>query len=144
MDDPDHIAIKARAKEMQRQEMEEIRQREANETALQAIGFPKKRQKTGSSGGLASEGAAFGEGGGGSSSSKNNGTSVASSGPGLGKSSSLTNNGGSSGDAGALAAAGAGSASAGGSHFGSSTKPVSCRVVHFWKFNYSSLSLSRQ
>lgn len=31
---------------MQRLEMEEIRQREANETALQAIGFPKKRLKT--------------------------------------------------------------------------------------------------
>ncbi|KAI7687003.1 Transcription initiation factor TFIID subunit 4 [Sarcoptes scabiei] len=46
VDDPDHIAIKARAKEMQRLEMEEIRQREANETALQAIGFPKKRLKT--------------------------------------------------------------------------------------------------
>lgn len=50
MDDPDHIAIKARAKEMQRQEMEEIRQREANETALQAIGSHKKRLKTNSSG----------------------------------------------------------------------------------------------
>jgi len=35
-----------RAKEMQRQEMEELRQREANETALQAIGNPKKRLKT--------------------------------------------------------------------------------------------------
>lgn len=31
---------------MQRQEMEELRQREANETALQAIGNPKKRLKT--------------------------------------------------------------------------------------------------
>ena len=46
VDDPDHLAIKARAKEMQRQEMEEIRQREANETALQAIGSHKKRIKT--------------------------------------------------------------------------------------------------
>ncbi|XP_054165319.1 transcription initiation factor TFIID subunit 4-like isoform X2 [Oppia nitens] len=45
-DDPDHIAIKLKAKEMQRQEMEELRQREANETALQAIGNPKKRLKT--------------------------------------------------------------------------------------------------
>jgi hypothetical protein len=34
-----------RAKEMQRQEMEELRQKEANETALQAIGNPKKRLK---------------------------------------------------------------------------------------------------
>lgn len=46
VDDPDHIAIKARAKEMQRLEMEELRQREANKTALQAIGNPKKRLKT--------------------------------------------------------------------------------------------------
>lgn len=46
VDDPDHLAIKARAKEMQRQEAEEIRQREANETALQAIGMPRKKQKT--------------------------------------------------------------------------------------------------
>ncbi|CAG2121960.1 unnamed protein product, partial [Medioppia subpectinata] len=45
-DDPDHIAIKQRAKEMQRQELEELRQREANETALQAIGMPRKRLKT--------------------------------------------------------------------------------------------------
>ena len=40
-DDPDQVAIKARAKEMQRQELEEIRQKEANETAMRAIG--KKR-----------------------------------------------------------------------------------------------------
>lgn len=126
MDDPDHIAIKARAKEMQRQEMEEIRQREANETALQAIGFPKKRQKTGGG----SDGTSLGEGGG-LSASKNNGNSIASTT--LGKSSSLTNNGGSSGDGGGSGTGGGGS-SAGGGHFGSSNKPVSYQVVDFESF----------
>lgn len=45
---------------MQRLEMEEIRQREANETALQAIGFPKKRLKAGS--GMPSTGGSSGAG----------------------------------------------------------------------------------
>lgn len=37
--------LKLKAKEMQKAEMEEARQREANETALLAIG-PRKKQKT--------------------------------------------------------------------------------------------------
>lgn len=141
MDDPDHIAIKARAKEMQRQEMEEIRQREANETALQAIGFPKKRQKTGpatsgggtnSSGGPSSVGGGgsgggtdgpFGTGGGGSLNNLSGGSN--SNGLGLGSSSSsgLTNHSG--GGGGGLGGSGGGN----GAGSGSSTKPVSVHVV---------------
>lgn len=45
-EDPEQMKLKQRAKELQRQEMEELRQKEANETALQAIGNPKKRIKT--------------------------------------------------------------------------------------------------
>ena len=98
VDDPDHIAIKARAKEMQRLEMEEIRQREANETALQAIGFPKKRLKTG------------------------NASSSASGSGGLGGSSAISANSG----LGGLGASASGSASGGSNPFGSYTsKPVS-------------------
>lgn len=143
MDDPDHIAIKARAKEMQRQEMEEIRQREANETALQAIGFPKKRQKTGpatsgggtnSSGGPSSVGGGgsgggtdgpFGTGGGGGGSLNNLSGGSNSNGLGLGSSSSsgLTNHSGGSG--GGLGGSGGGN----GAGSGSSTKPVSVHVV---------------
>ncbi|XP_044587310.1 transcription initiation factor TFIID subunit 4-like isoform X3 [Cotesia glomerata] len=49
-EDPEQAKLKAKAKEMQRAEMEELRQREANLTALQAIG-PRKKPKldTGSS-----------------------------------------------------------------------------------------------
>ncbi|CAH1960048.1 unnamed protein product [Acanthoscelides obtectus] len=43
-EDPEQAKLKAKAKEMQRVEMEELRQREANATALQAIG-PRKRPK---------------------------------------------------------------------------------------------------
>ncbi|CAG2057590.1 unnamed protein product [Timema podura] len=43
-EDPEQAKLKAKAKEMQRAEMEELRQREANLTALQAIG-PRKKQK---------------------------------------------------------------------------------------------------
>lgn len=41
-EDPEQAKLKAKAKEMQRVEMEELRQREANLTALQAIGTRKK------------------------------------------------------------------------------------------------------
>lgn len=43
-EDPEQAKLKAKAKEMQRVEMEELRQREANATALQAIG-PRKKPK---------------------------------------------------------------------------------------------------
>lgn len=43
-EDPEQAKLKAKAKEMQRAEMEELRQREANLTALQAIG-PRKKAK---------------------------------------------------------------------------------------------------
>ncbi|XP_031789610.1 transcription initiation factor TFIID subunit 4 isoform X5 [Nasonia vitripennis] len=43
-EDPEQAKLKAKAKEMQRAEMEEARQREANQTALQAIG-PRKKPK---------------------------------------------------------------------------------------------------
>uniref|UniRef100_T1PBV3 Transcription initiation factor TF2D component TAF4 family n=1 Tax=Musca domestica TaxID=7370 RepID=T1PBV3_MUSDO len=44
VEDPEQAKMKARAKEMQRAEMEELRQRDANMTALQAIG-PRKKLK---------------------------------------------------------------------------------------------------
>ncbi|XP_017136843.1 transcription initiation factor TFIID subunit 4 isoform X4 [Drosophila miranda] len=44
VEDPEQAKMKARAKEMQRAEMEELRQRDANLTALQAIG-PRKKLK---------------------------------------------------------------------------------------------------
>ncbi|CAG0890388.1 unnamed protein product [Darwinula stevensoni] len=43
-EDPEHAKLKAKAKEMQRAELEELRQKEANLTALQAIG-PRKKPK---------------------------------------------------------------------------------------------------
>ncbi|CRL06913.1 CLUMA_CG019583, isoform A [Clunio marinus] len=43
-EDPEQAKLKAKAKEMQRAEMEELRHREANNTALQAIG-PRKKPK---------------------------------------------------------------------------------------------------
>ena len=58
---------------MQRLEMEEIRQREANETALQAIGFPKKRQKTSMGGSSVLSGSSGGGLAGGSSSDAHSG-----------------------------------------------------------------------
>ncbi|KAG5678471.1 hypothetical protein PVAND_008141 [Polypedilum vanderplanki] len=42
-EDPEQAKLKAKAKEMQRAELEELRHREANNTALQAIG-PRKRK----------------------------------------------------------------------------------------------------
>ncbi|KAL4234340.1 hypothetical protein ACF0H5_005991 [Mactra antiquata] len=43
-EDPEHLKLKQRAKDMQAAEMEEVRQREANLTALAAIGPRKKRK----------------------------------------------------------------------------------------------------
>ncbi|KAJ0173818.1 hypothetical protein K1T71_010967 [Dendrolimus kikuchii] len=49
-EDPEQAKLKAKAKEMQRAELEELRQREANLTALQAIGPRKKPRLDGPSG----------------------------------------------------------------------------------------------
>merc|ERR1719192_1585129 len=43
-DDPEKEKMKAKAKEIQRIEQETIRHQEANRTALEAIGGPKKRK----------------------------------------------------------------------------------------------------
>ncbi|XP_037075463.1 transcription initiation factor TFIID subunit 4-like [Pollicipes pollicipes] len=48
-EDPEQAKLKAKAKEMQRVEMEEVRQREANLTALKAIGPRKKPRLDGES-----------------------------------------------------------------------------------------------
>lgn len=50
LEDPEQLKLKQKAKEMQRAEMEEARQREANETALLAIGPRKKMKSTGDNG----------------------------------------------------------------------------------------------
>lgn len=120
MDDPDHLAIKARAKEMQRLEMEEIRQREANETALQAIGFPKKRQKTGSG----PSAGASGSGGSGSAHSASNSSSLAAGAGGGGGFS-----GSSAAGAGHRGGANSTSATSGSAFTSFSSKPVSWRGV---------------
>ncbi|XP_076060581.1 transcription initiation factor TFIID subunit 4-like isoform X2 [Oratosquilla oratoria] len=44
-EDPEQAKLKAKAKELQRVEMEEMRQRDANMTALKALQSPKKRPK---------------------------------------------------------------------------------------------------
>ncbi|KAI1309381.1 Transcription initiation factor TFIID subunit 4 [Halotydeus destructor] len=49
LEDPEQLKLKQKAKEMQRAEQEEVRQREANETALLAIG-PRKKLKLSSPG----------------------------------------------------------------------------------------------
>lgn len=49
-EDPEQAKLKAKAKEMQRVELEELRQREANLTALQAIGSRKKPRLEGPGG----------------------------------------------------------------------------------------------
>ncbi|XP_017759662.1 PREDICTED: transcription initiation factor TFIID subunit 4-like isoform X3 [Eufriesea mexicana] len=54
-EDPEQAKLKAKAKEMQRAEMEELRQREANLTALQAIG-PRKKPKLDIGGSVNSQG----------------------------------------------------------------------------------------
>ncbi|CAH0716676.1 unnamed protein product, partial [Brenthis ino] len=64
-EDPEQAKLKAKAKEMQRAELEELRQREANLTALQAIGPRKKPRLDGPGGagdsvpGTANHGAGF-------------------------------------------------------------------------------------
>ncbi|XP_030039508.1 transcription initiation factor TFIID subunit 4 isoform X2 [Manduca sexta] len=64
-EDPEQAKLKAKAKEMQRAELEELRQREANLTALQAIG-PRKKPRLdgpgGSAGDTASNGSSSGPG----------------------------------------------------------------------------------
>ena len=65
-DDPEKEKMKAKAKEIQRQEQETIRHQEANRTALEAIGGPKKR-KFGEIGGPGGGGGGVGGGAGGSS-----------------------------------------------------------------------------
>lgn len=50
-EDPEQVKLKAKAKEMQRVELEELRQREANLTALQAIG-PRKKPRLDGPGGV--------------------------------------------------------------------------------------------
>ncbi|XP_035859373.1 transcription initiation factor TFIID subunit 4-like isoform X2 [Sander lucioperca] len=52
-EDPEQARLKQKAKEMQQQELAQIRQRDANLTALAAIG-PRKKRKMGSPGGGAS------------------------------------------------------------------------------------------
>merc|ERR1719430_1110879 len=68
-DDPEKEKLKAKAKEVQRMERETIRHQEANRTALEAIGGPKKRKfgEVGGSGG----GGVGGGGGAGASGSSN-------------------------------------------------------------------------
>ncbi|XP_046996257.1 transcription initiation factor TFIID subunit 4 isoform X2 [Schistocerca americana] len=67
-EDPEQAKLKAKAKEMQRAEMEELRQREANLTALQAIGPRKKpRLELGTGVGNSSQGGAGSSNGAGSS-----------------------------------------------------------------------------
>ncbi|CAB3381433.1 Hypothetical predicted protein [Cloeon dipterum] len=66
-EDPEQAKLKAKAKEMQRAEMEELRQREANLTALQAIG-PRKRPKIDLNGASSSSGQSPSAGASGSSS----------------------------------------------------------------------------
>ncbi|XP_028176985.1 transcription initiation factor TFIID subunit 4 isoform X2 [Ostrinia furnacalis] len=62
-EDPEQAKLKAKAKEMQRAELEELRQREANLTALQAIG-PRKKPRLDGPGGAGDSGAsAHGSGG---------------------------------------------------------------------------------
>ncbi|XP_049884871.1 transcription initiation factor TFIID subunit 4 isoform X2 [Pectinophora gossypiella] len=59
-EDPEQAKLKAKAKEMQRAELEELRQREANLTALQAIGPRKKPRLDGP--GVAGDSVANGSG----------------------------------------------------------------------------------
>ncbi|XP_074645985.1 transcription initiation factor TFIID subunit 4B-like [Tubulanus polymorphus] len=62
-EDPEQLKLKQKAKEMQQMEMEETRQREANLTALAAIG-PRKKRKIDTTGESSSSavGSAFGSG----------------------------------------------------------------------------------
>ncbi|ELT99952.1 hypothetical protein CAPTEDRAFT_223724 [Capitella teleta] len=56
-EDPEHLKLKEKAKAMQQAELEQMRQREANLTALAAIGPRKKRKVDGPEGNAASPGA---------------------------------------------------------------------------------------
>uniref|UniRef100_A0A8D0ADN5 Si:dkey-219c3.2 n=1 Tax=Sander lucioperca TaxID=283035 RepID=A0A8D0ADN5_SANLU len=58
-EDPEQARLKQKAKEMQQQELAQIRQRDANLTALAAIG-PRKKRKMGSPGGGVASGSAAG------------------------------------------------------------------------------------
>ncbi|XP_074537464.1 transcription initiation factor TFIID subunit 4-like isoform X2 [Halichoeres trimaculatus] len=55
-EDPEQLRLKQKAKEMQQQELAQIRQREANLTALAAIGPRKKRKTDSPVGGASAEG----------------------------------------------------------------------------------------
>jgi len=70
-DDPEKEKMKAKAKEIQRIEQETIRHQEANRTALEAIGGPKKR-KFGEVGGSGGAGVGGGGGGAGGASGSSN------------------------------------------------------------------------
>ncbi|XP_018534996.1 transcription initiation factor TFIID subunit 4 isoform X2 [Lates calcarifer] len=67
-EDPEQARLKQKAKEMQQQELAQMRQRDANLTALAAIG-PRKKRKLDSPGGAAATEVASGSGAGSSSSS---------------------------------------------------------------------------
>ncbi|CAN9498651.1 unnamed protein product [Ophioblennius macclurei] len=78
-EDPEQARLKQKAKEMQQQELAQMRQRDANLTALAAIG-PRKKRKLDSPGGAAAGGeAACGSGPGASSASSCSSSSGASS-----------------------------------------------------------------
>ncbi|XP_044733942.1 transcription initiation factor TFIID subunit 4 isoform X2 [Chrysoperla carnea] len=70
-EDPEQAKLKAKAKEMQRAELEELRQREANLTALQAIGRPKKKPRLDNENGSGSTQVNAGASGSGISSGRN-------------------------------------------------------------------------
>ncbi|XP_034552337.1 transcription initiation factor TFIID subunit 4-like isoform X2 [Notolabrus celidotus] len=59
-EDPEQLRLKQKAKEMQQQELAQIRQREANLTALAAIGPRKKRKTDSPVGGASAEGSGSG------------------------------------------------------------------------------------
>merc|ERR1719234_2015219 len=72
-DDPEREKLKAKAKDIQREEADRIRHQEANRTALEAIGGPKKRKfgdvgGSGGGGGAGVGGSGGGAGGAGGSS----------------------------------------------------------------------------
>lgn len=59
-EDPEQLRLKQKAKEMQQQELAQIRQREANLTALAAIGPRKKRKMDSPLRGASAEGSGSG------------------------------------------------------------------------------------
>lgn len=66
-EDPEQLRLKQKAKEMQQQELAQMRQRDANLTALAAIGPRKKRKVDSPASGTGAEGTASGSSGSGSS-----------------------------------------------------------------------------